>query len=56
MPYKLGEQGTYDCKGWPVLKQRPTKVWVLQSCHPTEKAARAHLIALKINVESKEKR
>jgi hypothetical protein len=53
VPYKLGDPGSYGCPGTPVLVQRNGK-WVVEKCHPTAKAARAHLIALKINVESKE--
>lgn len=49
MPYKLGPQGSYGCAGWPVLVQRAGK-WVVEKCHESEKKARAHLIALKINV------
>lgn len=55
MPYKLGEAGSYGCRGVPVLVERSPGKWVVEKCHPTEKAARAHLIALKINVESNEK-
>lgn len=54
MPYKLGDPNTYGCKGWPVLVLSATGRWVVEKCHPTKGAARAHLIALKINVEEKE--
>ena len=48
MPYKQ--------KGRTVLKQLPSGKWVEEKTHATHKQATQHLLALKLHVETKEKR
>jgi len=46
MPYHIGEQGSYGCKGYPVVKDSDGTV---MGCHDTKDAAKKQLAALYIN-------
>jgi len=46
MPYHIGEQGSYGCKGYPVVKDSDGTV---MGCHNTKDAAKKQLAALYIN-------
>lgn len=49
MPYRLGEQGSHGCDGWPVIDAETGRV-TDGGCHPTREQALAHQRALTINV------
>lgn len=46
MPYHIGKIGSYDCQGYPVVKDSDGTV---MGCHKTEKDAKAQLAALYAN-------
>lgn len=46
MPYHIGEQGSYGCSGFPVIKDSDSSV---MGCHKTEQDAKKQLAALYIN-------
>ena len=48
MPYHIGDKGTHDCSGFPVVNSDSGKV---MGCHPTREKAQKQLAALQINVE-----
>ena len=52
MPYHIGEKGSYDCAGYPVVKDEDNSV---VTCHKTLQDAKDHLTALNIHVVSQEK-
>jgi len=52
MPYHIGEKGSYDCAGYPVVKDSDNSV---VTCHKTLQDAKDHLTALNIHVVSQEK-
>ena len=52
MPYHIGEKGSHDCKGFPVVKDSDGTV---MGCHATEEAAKKQLAALYINEPNVEK-
>jgi len=52
MPYHIGEKGSYDCVGYPVVKDEDNSV---VTCHKTLQDAKDHLTALNIHVVSQEK-
>ena len=52
MPYHIGEKGSYDCAGYPVVKDSDNSV---VSCNETLQDAKDHLTALNIYVVSQEK-
>jgi hypothetical protein len=52
MPYHIGEKGSYDCAGYPVVKDSDNSV---VTCHKTLQDAKDHLTALNIHVVSEEK-
>jgi phage head maturation protease len=43
MPWHVGEHGSHDCDGWPVVKDDDGSV---EGCHDTAEAARRQLAAL----------
>ena len=49
MPYSIGEQGTYGCSGYPVVKDDDKQV---MGCHETREAAGQQIAAIEAN-ESK---
>lgn len=52
MPYHIGKKGSYDCAGYPVIKDSDNSV---VTCHKTLQDAKDHLTALNIHVVSQEK-
>lgn len=52
MPYHIGEKGSYDCAGYPVVKDSDNSV---VTCHKTLQDAKDHLAALYIHVEDANK-
>lgn len=43
MPYHIGEKGSHDCKGYPLVKDDDGKV---MGCHATIEDAKSQLRAL----------
>jgi len=52
MPYHIGEKGSHDCAGYPVVKDSDNSV---VTCHKTLQDAKDHLAALYIHVEDANK-
>lgn len=52
MPYHIGEKGSHDCSGFPVVKTSDGKV---MGCHKTEADAKKQLAALYANEPEAEK-
>lgn len=52
MPYGIGEEGTYGCSGFPVIKKSDGTV---MGCHATKEKAKKQLAALYINEPSASK-
>ena len=52
MPYHIGEKGSHNCSGYPVIKDSDNSV---VSCNKTLQDAKDHLAALYIHVVSQEK-
>jgi hypothetical protein len=52
MPYHIGEKGSHDCAGYPVIKDSDNSV---VSCNNTLQDAKDHLAALYIHVVNAEK-
>ena len=52
MPYHIGEKGSHNCAGYPVIKDSDNSV---VSCNKTLQDAKDHLAALYIHVVSEEK-
>jgi len=48
MPYSIGEQGSYGCSGYPVVKDSDKEV---MGCHPTREAAGRQIAAIEANEE-----
>lgn len=48
MPYEIGEKGTHNCSGFPVVNSDTGKV---MGCHKTKEEAKKQLAALYIHVE-----
>jgi hypothetical protein len=46
MPYHIGEQGSYGCKGYPVVKDSDGTV---MGCHDSKESAKKQLAALYVN-------
>ena len=52
MPYHIGEKGSHDCAGFPVVNSDTGKV---MGCHKTQEDAKKQLAALYIHVEDADK-
>jgi hypothetical protein len=46
MPYSIGEQGSYGCSGYPVVKDGTSDV---MGCHDTREAAGRQIAAIEAN-------
>jgi hypothetical protein len=46
MPYSIGEQGSYGCSGYPVVKDGTSDV---MGCHETREKAAAQIAAIESN-------